>query len=121
MPELSHGRRVPVLAIRCMSLLIVSLDNTVLNVAPPSPQRDLHATTSGPQWAVDARALVLASLLMLAGSTAGRIGRRRVFTAGPVTFALGSLPCSLAPDLEALVVFRTVQAVGGGRRHLPGP
>ncbi|MYY00294.1 DHA2 family efflux MFS transporter permease subunit [Streptomyces sp. SID486] len=113
MPELSHRRRMLVLGICCMSLLIVSLDNTVLNVALPSMQRDLHATTSGLQWTIDAYTLVLASLLMLAGSTADRIGRRRVFMAGLVVFTVGSLLCSLAPSLELLIVFRMVQAVGG--------
>ncbi|MGW2212834.1 MFS transporter [Streptomyces sp. NPDC001781] len=113
MPEPSHRRRMLVLSICCMSLLIVSLDNTALNVALPSMQRELHATTSGLQWTIDAYTLVLASLLMLAGSTADRIGRRRVFMAGLVIFTAGSLLCSLAPDLELLVVFRMVQAVGG--------
>ncbi|MFD5497247.1 MFS transporter [Streptomyces sp. GDS52] len=113
MPELSPRRRLLVLAICCMSLLIVSLDNTVLNVALPSLQRDLHASTAGLQWTIDAYTLVLASLLMLAGSTADRIGRKRVFMAGLVVFTLGSVLCSLAPSLEALVVFRMVQAVGG--------
>ncbi len=113
MPELSHGRRMLVLAICCMSLLIVSLDNTVLNVALPALQREFDASTSGLQWTIDAYTLVLASLLMLAGSTADRIGRRRVFTTGLVVFTLGSALCSLAPDLSWLVVFRMVQAVGG--------
>nr|BFD84977.1 MFS transporter [Streptomyces sp. Xyl84] len=113
MPELSHRRRLLVLAICCMSLLIVSLDNTVLNVALPSLQRELHAATSGLQWTIDAYTLVLASLLMLAGSTADRIGRKRVFMTGLVVFGIGSLLCSLAPNLELLVVFRMVQAVGG--------
>ncbi|MDN3020358.1 MFS transporter [Streptomyces sp. S.PB5] len=113
MPELSHRRRLLVLAICCMSLLIVSLDNTVLNVALPSMQRDLDATTSGLQWTIDAYTLVLASLLMLAGSTADRIGRKRVFAAGLVIFTIGSVLCSLAPNLDALVAFRMVQAVGG--------
>ncbi|MFD5268772.1 MFS transporter [Streptomyces sp. NPDC058335] len=113
MPELSQRRRLLVLAICCMSLLIVSLDNTVLNVALPAMERDLHAGTSGLQWTIDAYTLVLASLLMLAGSTADRIGRRKVFLAGLVVFSLGSLLCSLAPDLEWLIVARMVQAVGG--------
>lgn len=113
MPELSHRRRLLVLAICCMSLLIVSLDNTVLNVALPSVQRDLDAPTSGLQWTIDAYTLVLASLLMLAGSTADRIGRKKVFMAGLVVFSIGSLLCSLAPNLELLIVFRMVQAVGG--------
>ncbi|MFE9673215.1 MFS transporter [Streptomyces sp. NPDC006259] len=113
MPELSQRRRLIVLAICCMSLLIVSLDNTVLNVALPAMERDLHADTSGLQWTIDAYTLVLASLLMLAGSTADRIGRRKVFLAGLVVFSLGSLLCSLAPNLELLVAARMVQAVGG--------
>jgi EmrB/QacA subfamily drug resistance transporter len=113
MPELSQRRRMLVLAICCMSLLIVSLDNTVLNVALPSMQRELHASTSGLQWTIDAYTLVLASLLMLAGSTADRIGRKRVFMAGLVVFTIGSALCSVAPNLDALVVFRMVQAVGG--------
>ncbi|WP_225096861.1 MFS transporter [Streptomyces sp. CoH27] len=113
MPELSRRRRLLVLAICCMSLLIVSLDNTVLNVALPAMQRDLHATTSGLQWTIDAYTLVLASLLMLAGSTADRIGRKKVFMAGLVIFTIGSVLCSLAPNLSLLIVFRMVQAVGG--------
>lgn len=96
-----------------MSLLIVSLDVTVLNVALPAMQHDLHATTAGLQWTIDAYTLVLAALLMLAGSTADRIGRKKVFMAGLVVFSLGSLLCSLAPSLELLIAARMVQAVGG--------
>ncbi|MFD9319893.1 MFS transporter [Streptomyces sp. NPDC060053] len=113
MPELSPRRRLLVLAICCMSLLIVSLDVTVLNVALPAMQRDLHASTAGLQWTIDAYTLVLAVLLMLAGSTADRIGRKKVFMAGLVVFTIGSLLCSLAPNLELLVAARMVQAVGG--------
>jgi EmrB/QacA subfamily drug resistance transporter len=102
-----------VLAICCMSLFIVGLDVTVVNVALPSIQRDLHATVSGLQWVVAAYSLVLASLLMLSGSTADRIGRRRTFQIGLTLFTLGSLLCSLAHSLEALVVFRMIQAIGG--------
>ncbi|HET6353735.1 MFS transporter [Streptomyces sp.] len=113
MPELTHRRRLLVLAICCMSLLIVSLDNTILNVALPSIRQELGASVAGMQWTIDAYTLVLASLLMLSGSTADRIGRRRVFRAGLVLFTLGSLLCSLAPNLPSLVAFRMVQAVGG--------
>ncbi|MEU0839365.1 MFS transporter [Streptomyces sp. NPDC005962] len=113
MPELSPRRRMFVLAICCMSLLLVSLDNTVLNVALPSMRNDLHASVSGMQWTIDAYTLVLAALLMLAGSTADRIGRKRIFQTGLVIFTLGSALCSLAPNLGALVGFRMVQAIGG--------
>ncbi|MCZ4121344.1 MFS transporter [Streptomyces sp. H39-S7] len=113
MPELSSRRRMLVLAICCMSLLMVSLDNTILNVALPSMQKELHASVAGLQWTIDAYTLVLASLLMLAGSTADRIGRRRVFQTGLVLFTAGSVLCSLAPSLNWLIAFRMVQAVGG--------
>jgi EmrB/QacA subfamily drug resistance transporter len=96
-----------------MSLLIVGLDVTIVNVALPSIQKNLHASVSGLQWTIDAYTLVLASLLMLSGSTADRFGRRRVFQVGLGLFTLGSLLCSLAPGLEWLVLFRIVQAVGG--------
>ncbi|WP_326649793.1 MFS transporter [Streptomyces sp. NBC_01750] len=113
MPELTYRRRLVVLAICAMSLLIVSLDNTILNVALPSIQKEFHASVAGMQWTIDAYTLVLASLLMLSGSTADRIGRRRVFQTGLVLFTVGSLLCSLAPNLESLIAFRMVQAVGG--------
>src|SRR5882757_1241145 len=112
-PELTYRRRMLILAICCMSLLIVSLDNTILNVALPSMQRDFHASVSGLQWTIDAYLVVLASLLMLSGSTADRVGRKKIFQIGLVLFSLGSLLCSMAPGLGWLVGFRMVQAVGG--------
>jgi EmrB/QacA subfamily drug resistance transporter len=111
--ELGKSRRMLVLAICCMSLFIVALDITVVNVALPSIQRELHASVSGLQWVVAAYSLVLASLLMLSGSTADRVGRRRTFQVGLALFTLGSLLCSLAPSLGALVAFRMIQAIGG--------
>ncbi|MGH3314392.1 MAG: MFS transporter [Streptomyces sp.] len=112
-PALTQRRRRLVLAICCMSLLIVSLDNTALNVALPSLQRDLHASVSGLQWTIDAYTVVLASFLMLSGSAADRVGRRRVFQTGLVLFTTGSLLCALAPGLGWLIAFRAVQAIGG--------
>ena len=84
-----------------------------MNVALPAIQTDLHASVSGLQWTIDAYTLVLASLLMLSGSTADRFGRRRIFQTGLALFTLGSLLCSLAPSLGWLIAFRCVQAVGG--------
>jgi EmrB/QacA subfamily drug resistance transporter len=111
--ELSQSRRLLILAICCMSLFIVGLDSTIVNVALPSIGHELHAGVSGLQWTIDAYTLVLASLLMLAGSTADRVGRRRTFQTGLAVFSLGSLLCSVAPGLGWLVAFRMVQAVGG--------
>jgi EmrB/QacA subfamily drug resistance transporter len=110
---MTRARRYGVLAICCMSLFIVALDNTIVNVGLPSIGRDLHAGVSGLQWTIDAYTLVLASLLVLSGSTADRLGRKRTFQTGLVLFSLGSLLCSLAPNLPALVAFRALQAVGG--------
>ncbi len=112
-PELSRRRRMLVLAICCLSLFIVGLDATIVNVALPSIQRDLNAPVSGLQWTVDAYTLVVASFLMLSGSTADRVGRRRVFQIGLGLFTLGSLLCSLAPGLGWLIAFRMLQALGG--------
>jgi EmrB/QacA subfamily drug resistance transporter len=111
-PELSQRRRLLVLAICCMSLLLVGMDSTIVNVALPSIRRDLNVSVSGLQWTIDAYILVLASLLMLSGSTADRLGRRRIFQTGLVLFTIGSLLCSLAPGLGWLIAFRMVQAVG---------
>jgi EmrB/QacA subfamily drug resistance transporter len=111
--ELSRRRRMLVLAVCCTSLFIVGIDATIVNVALPSIQRELHASVSGLQWTVDAYTVVVASFLMLSGSTADRIGRRRTFQAGLGLFTLGSLLCSLAPGLGWLVAFRMLQALGG--------
>lgn len=113
MPEQSRRRRQLILAICCMSLFIVAIDNTIVNVALPSIQQDLHAPVSGLQWIIDAYTLVIASLLMLSGSTADRVGRRRTFQLGLVLFTLASALCSLAPSLSWLVAFRALQAIGG--------
>jgi EmrB/QacA subfamily drug resistance transporter len=102
-----------ILGICCVSLLMVGLDATIVNVALPSIHRSLHASLSGLQWTIDAYTLVIASLLMLSGSTADRIGRRKVFQVGLVLFSIGSLLCAVAPSLGALIAFRIVQAVGG--------
>src|ERR1700749_2407079 len=106
-------RRELVLAICCMSILIVGLDVTILNVALPSIQKDFGASVSGAQWTIDAYTLVIACLLMLAGSTGDRLGRRRTFQVGLATFTVGSALCSIAPGLGWLIAFRMIQAVGG--------
>src|SRR5215510_8394126 len=97
------NHRLGVLLICCLSLFIVGLDITVVNVALPSIGRDLDAGISGLQWTVDAYTVVLASLLMFSGSMADRIGRKRTFVAGLSLFALASLLCSLAPTVGFLI------------------
>jgi EmrB/QacA subfamily drug resistance transporter len=102
-----------ILGICCMSLLLVSLDNSIVNVALPSIHKDLKASLSELQWTLDAYTLVIASLLMLAGSTADRIGRKKVFMTGVVVFTIGSGLCALAPSLDFLIAARVIQAIGG--------
>src|ERR1700735_1376592 len=110
---MSSRRRYLVLAICCMSLFIVGMDATIVNVALPSIGRDFHASVSGLQWTVDSYLLVIASLLMLSGSVADRVGRRMIFQIGLTGVPLGPLGGSVAPPLGALVAFRALQAVGG--------
>jgi EmrB/QacA subfamily drug resistance transporter len=105
--------RLLILGICSMSLLIVGLDSTIVNIALPSIHRSFHSSLSGLQWTIDAYTLVLASLLMLSGSSADRIGRRRVFQVGLSLFSLGSLLCGLAPSLPTLIAARVLQAIGG--------
>jgi len=111
LPRQTHP--VLILVICCMSLLLVSLDTTIVNVALPSIRTGLHADVSSLQWTVDAYTLVLAALLLLSGTTADRIGRRRTFQIGLVAFGLGSLLCGFAPTIGWLIAFRALQAVGG--------
>src|ERR1700729_1008102 len=91
-----------ILAICCMSVLIFSMDATIVNVALPAIQKDLHARLAGLQWILDAYTLVVASFLMLAGSMSDRFGRRRVFQIGLGVFTLGSLLCSPSGTIEQL-------------------
>ncbi len=101
-----------ILGICCMSLLLVGMDVTIVNVALPAIQKDLHATLAGLQWIMDAYTLVVASLLMLSGAMSDRFGRRRVFQIGLTLFIAGSLLCSLAHTIGQLIAFRAIQGLG---------
>ena len=90
----------------------MGLDITVVNVALPAIGGELHAGISGLQWTIGAYTVVMASLLMLSGSTADRFGRRRTFVTGLAVFSVASLLCSLAPTVGFLVGARVLQAVG---------
>jgi EmrB/QacA subfamily drug resistance transporter len=101
------------LIIICVSLLIISLDNTVLNVALPSIALGLNASASELQWIVDAYILVFAALLLTMGSVGDRIGRKRILQIGVVWFAVFSLMAALAKSVEVLVAARALLGVGG--------
>lgn len=104
-----HGWMV--MAVCCTALFMNTLDSTILNVALPSLQKNMHASTSSLQWAVDGYILVRASSLFLCGSLADRFGRRRCFNIGLITFMASSLACALAPNMGLLISFRLVQGL----------
>src|ERR1035437_588928 len=100
------------LAVLCVPLLIVSLDNTVLNVVLPTLVRKLHATTSELQWIVDAYALVFGGLMLVAGSLADRVGRKRTFVAGLLAFAAGSTWAAFSGSVGLLIAARASMGIG---------
>jgi EmrB/QacA subfamily drug resistance transporter len=97
----------------CLSLLIIGLDNTILNVALPTLVRELGATSSQLQWIIDAYALVFASLLLTAGSIGDRYGRRRVLGIGLIVFGIGSVLSAFATSPGSLIAWRALMGIGG--------
>ena len=104
-------RRWWVLLVLCLSVLLVSVDNTIVNVALPTIGRELAATTSDLQWVVDGYTLAFAALLLLGGALGDRFGRRRVLELGLVAFAVTSLLTALADSTGQLVAGRAAMGV----------
>ncbi|NYI77382.1 MFS transporter [Nocardioides panzhihuensis] len=102
-----------VLATTVLGSGLAMLDSTVVNVALGRIGEDLDAGFSGLQWTVNAYTLSLAALILLGGSLGDRFGRRRIFLIGVVWFAVASLLCGLAPDIQVLIAARGLQGVGG--------
>jgi EmrB/QacA subfamily drug resistance transporter len=96
----------------CFALFMIMLDNTVVNVALPSIQRDLHASLSSLEWTVNAYTLTFAVLLVTGGRLGDIFGRRMMFLFGVVVFGLSSVAIGFAPNDTALVAFRAVQGIG---------
>ncbi|MFE7773425.1 MFS transporter [Streptomyces sp. NPDC057445] len=109
---MSARRRWTVLAVCCLSMFLVGLDTTIVNVGLPAIGRDLDVGTRSLEWTVDAYTLVLAGLLISSGALADRFGRRRVFRCGLVVFGAASLVCAVAPSVGALIAARAVQGIG---------
>src|ERR1700710_719742 len=97
----------------CLGVFMLLLDITIVNVALPDIQTELHASLSDLQWVIDAYALTLAALLLTAGSLADLLGRRRVFALGLASFTIASVLCALAPSALVLILARGVQGIGG--------
>jgi EmrB/QacA subfamily drug resistance transporter len=110
--QTAHRRRWWTLGVLSLSLIVISLDNTVLNVALPSLRSDLGASGTDLQWIVDAYMLVFAGLLLTAGALGDRFGRKRALTGGLIVFGVGSGLAALAADPAALIASRALMGVG---------
>jgi EmrB/QacA subfamily drug resistance transporter len=108
-----YDRRWWILGVLCLSLLVIGLDNTILNVALPTLVRDLHASTSQLQWMVDAYVLVFAGLLLTTGSLSDRFGRGSALAVGLVVFGVGSVLSAFAGSSGMLIATRSLMGVGG--------
>ena len=102
-----------VLGVCCLALFLVTMDVTIMNVALPAIHAGLQSTIADVQWAVDGYNVVMAGVLLLAGSLADRFGRKRMFQTGIAIFGIASLACSIAPSIQMLIAFRIIQALGG--------
>src|SRR4051794_1895951 len=111
--DLKYQRRWKTLAVLALSLLIIGLDNTVLNVALPTLQEEFHASGSELQWMVDSYMLVFAGLLLPLGSLGDRIGRKKTLSAGLVIFGLASVAAALSDSTSTMIAARAVMGVGG--------
>ena len=109
-------RRWMALVVVCLAQLMIVLDTTIVNVALPSIQRDLHFTQGNLTWVVNAFLVTFGSLLLLAGRLGDLLGRKRVFLAGVVLFTVASALCGLAPSQGFLIGARFLQGVGGARQ-----
>jgi EmrB/QacA subfamily drug resistance transporter len=107
---------LPLLAVS-LSTFMLLVDLTIVSIAAPDLAAELHSSFAALQWTVDLYVLVLAALLMAAGSLSDRLGQRRVFVAGLVVFAVASLACGLAPNIDVLIAARGVQGVGAAAMY----
>lgn len=108
-----HPRRWAILSVLVVSLLVVVLDNTILNIALPTIQRDLNASQGELVWAVDSYVLAFAALLFTWGVLGDRLGRKKILIFGLVLFAAASAICAFSSSAGMLIGFRAVMGVGG--------
>ncbi len=107
-----HQRRWLTLAVLCVSLLVIVIDNTIVNVALPTLVRDLGTSISDLQWVVDAYTLVFAGLLLTAGSLGDRFGRKGALTLGLVIFGGASAAAAFAGGVTPLIGARALMGIG---------
>jgi EmrB/QacA subfamily drug resistance transporter len=111
-PEQIHNRRWATLAVLCLSLLVIVVDSSIVNVALPTMVRQLHASTASLQWVADAYTLAMAGLLLSLGSLGDRIGRHRTLAGGLIVFGLGSALAGLSGTATELIASRVVMGIG---------
>jgi EmrB/QacA subfamily drug resistance transporter len=111
-PAATHDRRWWTLAVLCTSLVLITVDTTILNVAIPTLSRSLATTTGELQWIVDAYTVVFAGLLLTCGSLGDRLGRRRMLALGLVVFGAGCAASALVTSAGALIAMRALTGVG---------
>jgi EmrB/QacA subfamily drug resistance transporter len=111
--SLVSNRRWRTLGVLCLSLLVIGLDNTILNVALPTLARDLDASSSQLQWIVDAYMLIFAGVLLTAGALGDRFGRKRALTLGLAVFGAGSIASALSTSAGMLIASRGLMGIGG--------
>jgi EmrB/QacA subfamily drug resistance transporter len=111
-PQQIQDQRWWTLAVLCLSLLVIVVDNTIVNVALPTLVRQLHATTTQLQWVVDAYTLALAGLLLTLGSLGDRLGRHRTLAAGLAVFGIGSILAASSTSAGELIACRALMGIG---------
>ena len=109
----SYDRRWAILAVLCFGLLVIVLDNSILNVALPTIQKDLNASSSDLQWIVDSYTLVFAGLLLTAGALGDKFGRRGALQIGFILFGIGSVASAMATTSGQLIATRAFMGIGG--------
>src|ERR671917_865704 len=121
MDSKAYAQRWKTLAVMALSLLIIGLDNTVLNVALPTLQTHFSASGSTLQWIVDAYLLSFAGILLTMGTLGDRFGRKRALQSGLVLFGVASVLAAFAQDATQLIVLRALMGIGGGLVNPPPP
>jgi MFS family permease len=111
----AHASSAAVVGVLSFAVFMTSLDLFIVNLAFPYISREYAGTSLGSlSWVLNGYTIVFAATLVPAGRWADRVGRRRMFLVGLVTFTAGSLACGFSPDVAVLIAARVVQAIGGG-------
>jgi MFS family permease len=108
-----HARQAAIIGVCCLTVFMIAIDTTVVNVALPLIGRGLHAPVAGLQWTIAAYTVTTASLMLTSGAIGDRFGRRAVLEAGLAVFTLASAGCSVAPGVGWLIACRALQGAGG--------